>query len=69
MGRIFGLLVIVLGVWFAAQLYLGTAPFGLGAGGGADGAEGTTTVQRTGAKARAAYDDGYARREALLPDD
>jgi hypothetical protein len=65
MGRIFGLLVIVLGVWFA----LGTAPFGLGTSGEADGAEGTTTVQRTGAKARAAFDDGYARREALLPDD
>jgi len=69
MGRIFGLLLIVLGVWFAAQLYMGTAPFGLGTSGGAEGAEGTTTVQRTGDKARAAFDDGFARREALIPDD
>ena len=69
MGRIFGLLAIVFGVWLAAQFYLGTAPFGLGTGGEADGAEGTTTVQRTGAKARAAYEDGYSRREALIPED
>ena len=69
MGRIFGLVVIVLGVWLAAQFYMGTAPFGLGKSGEVDGAEGTTTVKRTGDKARAAYEDGYARREALLPDE
>ena len=63
MGKVIGILVFVLGIWAATQYAAGESPFGKG-----DGTEATTVAKKSGAKVQAAYDEGNARRDALLPD-
>jgi hypothetical protein len=72
MGRIFGLLLVVLGIWAATEVYLnGTAGAfgGVFADGTAEGAaaqDGRSLGLRAGEAVGHAYDEGEARRERLL---
>ncbi|MBW2524829.1 MAG: hypothetical protein JRI23_11665 [Deltaproteobacteria bacterium] len=59
MGRIIGIVLVVVAIYFAANTYLGQGP---------DGEQGPSTAQRAGSRVQEAYDEGAARREALLPD-
>lgn len=70
MLRIFGLLAIVLGVWFAAQLYLGSAKQ-LTSDRVDPTLSGTpqSTAQRAGERVRAAMAEGSQTRERLMPED
>lgn len=61
MGRIIGLVIIVAAIYVAATTYLGE---------GSDPSEPSqSTAQRTGSRVQDAYDEGAARREALLAGD
>ena len=70
MFRIFGILALVLGVWFAAQLYLestqrlATDEFTSG-----DPAAARSPAQRAGDKVREAFAQGTEARERLMPDE
>ncbi len=72
MGRIFGLLLVVIGIWAATEVYLnGTAGafggvFAGGAGEDAAGQDGRSLGLRAGEAVGHAYDEGEARRERLL---
>ena len=72
MGRIFGLLLVVIGIWAATEVYLkGTAGafggvFADGAGEGVAGHDGRSLGLRAGEAVGNAYDEGEARRERLL---
>lgn len=66
MARIFGLLVIVLGVWYAAQYYLdGSEPFVSDE----EVERVTSTPQRAGDRVRDAFAEGMQKRERMLPDE
>jgi hypothetical protein len=70
MFRIFGLLALVLGVWFAAQLYLESAEdLAIEKATSTDPAAARTPAQRAGEKVRAAFSDGMETRERLMPDE
>ena len=64
MGRIFGIALIALAVYLAATHYLGEGS-GLGA---EPDATPRSTAQRAGERVQEAFDEGAARREALLPE-
>ena len=65
MARIFGILAIVLGVWYAAQHYLeGAKPLVSDE----EVEKVTSTPQRAGDKVRDAFAEGNAKRERMLPD-
>jgi hypothetical protein len=64
MGKVFGLLLVVLGIWMASQFAAGTSPFQAAR---TDG-HSESIVKRSGEKVQAAYDEGGARVEALLED-
>ena len=68
MGKVFGMLLVVLGIYVGAELYMGNAPFGIGAKTDAKEAKSQTTVQRAGSKVEAAFASGNARRDALMPE-
>jgi len=72
MSRIFGLLLVVIGIWAATEVYLhGTVgAFGGTFAGSADesavGQDGRSLGLRVGEAVGDAYDEGEARRERLL---
>ena len=72
MGRIFGLLLVVLGIWAMTEIYLhGTAgafggAFASVAGASASGGDMRSLGQRAGDSVRAAQAQDEARREKLL---
>ena len=72
MGRIFGLLLGVLGIWAASEVYLhGTAgafggAFARLAGEDAASHDGRSLGLRSGEKVENAYSEADARREKLL---
>jgi hypothetical protein len=68
MGKAFGLLLLVLGIYVGAEIYMGNAPFGIGAKTDGKEAASQTTVQRAGSKVEAAFESGNARRDALIPE-
>ncbi len=71
MGKVFGLLMMVLCVYVVSQLYLGETPFGLGSGDTTanKAVKAQSTVQRAGAKVENALEAGTARLERMLPED
>lgn len=76
MGRVFGILAIVLGVWFAAQLYLRSAQHATHAAlppqaelGAEPSGHGRTLPQAAGDRVRAALQQGTAKLEHALPPD
>jgi len=70
MFRIFGLLAIVLGVWFAAQLYLESAEqLAVDKLTSTDPATARSPAQRAGEKVREAFAQGTETRERLMPDE
>ena len=70
MFRIFGLLAIVLGVWFAAQLYLESAEdLAIEKATSTDPAAARSPAQRAGQKVRDAFAQGTETRERLMPDE
>jgi hypothetical protein len=72
MSRIFGLLLVVIGIWAATEVYLnGTAgafggAFAGSAEEGAVGQDGRSLGLQAGEAVGHAYDEGEARRERLL---
>jgi hypothetical protein len=72
MGRIFGLLLVVLGIWAATEVYLhGTAgafggAYGRLSGDAASGGDLRSLGQRAGDSVRSAQAAEEARREKLL---
>ena len=64
MGKVIGILVFVLGIWAATQYAAGESPFG----DQGDGTRAATVAKKSGAKVQAAYEEGNARRDALLPE-
>ncbi|HEY5656916.1 MAG TPA: hypothetical protein VIY27_03925 [Myxococcota bacterium] len=70
MFRIFGLLAIVLGVWFAAQLYLESAEeLATDKLTATDPAAARSPAQRAGEKVRKSFAEGTETRERLMPDE
>ena len=72
MGRIIGLLLAVLGIWAATEVYLkGTAGAfgGLFADEGAAEPDGRSVARRAGDSVVRAHDEADARRERLLGDE
>jgi hypothetical protein len=70
MLRIFGLLAMVLGLWYAAQLYMGSAK--QMASERSDPTASSTprsTAQRAGDRVRAAMAKGTEARERMMPDE
>jgi hypothetical protein len=72
MGRIFGLLLGVLGIWAATEVYLHGAAGAFGgavaklAGESAAPTDGRSLGHRSGAKVERAHAEAEARRERLL---
>jgi hypothetical protein len=64
MGKVFGILLLVLGIWMASEFAQGTSPFQTAR---TDG-QSESIVKRSGSKVQAAYEEGGARVEALLED-
>jgi len=64
MGRIFGILLLVVGIWLGLQLT--TGELGSRFGGPGDAAESATAARRAGAAGDRAHAEAEARREALL---
>jgi len=62
MGKVFGLLMIVLGVWLAMEYANGNAPFQTARADGED----ASIIKRSGSKVQNAYDQGSARVDDLL---
>ena len=70
MFRIFGLLTIVLGVWFAAQLYLESAEqLAVDKLTSTDPAAARSPAQRAGEKVRKSFAEGMETRERLMPEE
>ena len=68
--RIFGILALVLGVWFAAQLYLESAEdLAIQKATSTDPAAARSPAQRAGQKVRDAFAQGTETRERLMPDE
>jgi hypothetical protein len=63
MGKVIGVLLFVLGIWAATEYTAGTGPFSK-----AQGHAEQSNAAAAGAKVSEAYQQGNARREALLPD-
>jgi hypothetical protein len=62
MGRVFGILLIVIALWLGLQAYGGREPTG-------DPEQAATgLVQRTEETLRRDFESGHERREALLPE-
>ncbi len=64
MGKVFGILMIVLGIWLATEFAAGSSPLQTAR---TDG-ESESIVKRSGAKVQAAFDEGTARLNSLLED-
>ena len=62
MGKVFGILLLVLGIWLASEFAAGTSPFQTAR---TDG-QSESIVKRSGAKVQAAFDEGGARVDKLL---
>ena len=65
MGKLFGILLIVLGVWAAAEYLGGNSPFEAAE----PHAEARNALRDTGSKVQAAYDQGASRLDSLLAED
>jgi hypothetical protein len=72
MGKVFGILLVVVGLWAGAEIYTkGTANafggiFASGDGAAAEAAEAQPMSRRSGAKVAGAHADADARRNRLL---
>ena len=64
MGKVFGILLLVLGIWVAAEYASGNDPLARVRSG--DAVETESIVKRSGTKVQDAYDQGGARLEAML---
>jgi hypothetical protein len=62
MGKVIGILLIVIAVWLGMQYYVGESPRA-----GAEQAA-ASPAQRAGERVQDALDSGSERREALLPE-
>ena len=62
MGKVFGIVLLVLGIWMAAQFATGTSPF---AKPDSDGHP-ASIAARSGAKVQAAFDEGSKRLDNML---
>jgi hypothetical protein len=63
MGKVIGVLLFVLGLWAATEYAAGTGPFSE-----TQGHAEQSNAAAAGAKVSDAYEQGNARREALLAD-
>ena len=62
MGKVFGILMLVLGVWLALEYANGNSPFQTAR---TDG-ESQSIVKRSGSKVQSAYEEGSARVDSML---
>ncbi|MDH3211166.1 MAG: hypothetical protein OEM05_01665 [Myxococcales bacterium] len=76
MGKIFGILLVVIGIWVGMEVYLKGTDQALGGalafledGDGTEVHDRRTTPQRAGDAARRAHDAAEARRNRLLGED
>jgi len=64
MGKVFVILLMVLGIWVATEFAAGTSPFAKSE----SRSKRANVAADSGAKVQAAFDAGNERRDALLED-